>query len=95
VRTRRWKYGVDAPGLSSRDCAGADVYLEQYLYDLQHDPYELRNLVGLESHRPVADVMAERLKRRMAAVGERVPTIEPAPERPSGQRRVGEAEARM
>ena len=27
--------------------AGSDRYAEQYLYDLEADPYELRNLVGL------------------------------------------------
>ena len=56
---------------------------------------ELRNLIGVESHRPVADTMAERLVRRMVEAGESAPTIEPAPSQVSGQRRVSEAEARM
>ncbi|MFH1566548.1 MAG: sulfatase-like hydrolase/transferase [Gemmatimonadota bacterium] len=93
VRTRRWKYGVDAPGLSSREHAGSPRYVEQYLYDLQHDPYELRNLIGLESHRGVAEVLAERLRRRMAEAGEAAPQIEPAPPQAGGQRRVSDAEA--
>ena len=100
VRTKRWKYGVDAGGGTAagskpRDPSGAEAYVEEFLYDLQHDPYELRNLIGLESHRPVAEVMAERLVRRMTEAGERAPKIEPAPVQPSGQRKVSEAEARM
>ena len=94
VRTQRWKYGVDAPNKSGGRDAGSDQYVEQYLYDLQADPYELRNLVGLQSHEPVTEVMRERLIRRMLEVGEEAPTVEPAPTQRSGQRSVTEAEAR-
>ena len=79
VRTRRWKYGVDAPGRSGRDDSGSDLYEEQYLYDLEADPYELRNLVGLRSHEAVAAAMRERLIRRMLEAGEEAPAIELAP----------------
>jgi hypothetical protein len=37
--------------------------------------------------------MRERLIRRMVEAGEAAPTIEVAPSRPSGQRRVSDAEA--
>ena len=94
VRTQRWKYGVDAPHKNGGSDAGSDRYVEQYLYDLQADPYELRNLIGLQSHEPVTEVMGERLIRRMLDAGEERPTIEPAPTQRSGQRRVSEAEAR-
>ena len=94
VRTRRWKYGVDAPGRSGRDDSGSDRYVEQYLYDLEADPYELRNLVGLRSHEAVAAAMRERLIRRMLEAGEEAPAIEPAPAMESGQRGVSEEEAR-
>ena len=94
VRTQRWKYGVDAPNKSGGKDAGSDRYVEQYLYDLQADPYELRNLVGLQSHEPVTEVMRERLIRRMLEAGEEAPTVEPAPTQQSGQRSVTEAEAR-
>lgn len=94
VRTRRWKYGVDAPdGHPGRD-VGAGRYVEQYLYDLEADPYELTNLIGLESHREAADVLRTRLLRRMVAAGEPAPEIVPAAPRPSGQRRVTPDEAR-
>jgi len=94
VRTLRWKYGVDAPDRRGGEHPGAERYVEQYLYDLEADPYELTNLVGLESHRAVADVMRERLVRRMVEAGEAAPEVVPAPARRSGQRHVSAAEAR-
>ena len=94
VRTRRWKYGVDAPDAKGGRDLAADRYVEQYLYDLQADPYELHNLIGLQSHREVAAVLRQRLAHRMVAAGEEAPHIEPAPVRPSGQRRVTAEEAR-
>jgi arylsulfatase A-like enzyme len=93
VRTRRWKYGVHAPDRHGGRDPGADRYVEEYLYDLEADPYELTNLIGLESHRTVAAVLRERLRRRMVEAGEAAPVIEEAPPRRSGQRRVREDEA--
>lgn len=88
VRTRRWKYSVVAPERNGWQDSAADRYMEEFLYDLEADPYELTNLIGLESHRQVADVLRERLIRRMVAAGEAAPVIEPAPPRPKGQRHV-------
>jgi arylsulfatase A-like enzyme len=93
VRTQRWKYGVNAPDRSGREHPNADRYVEEFLYDLQVDPYELTNLIGLQSHQETVAVLRERLIRRMVAAGEAAPVIEPAPVRPSGQRRVSAAEA--
>ena len=94
VRTHRWKYGVAAPGGRSAQGAGSEEYIEESLYDLQADPYELANLIGRESHQEVAAVMRERLIRRMGEAGEAAPTIESAPAQASGQRRVSPEEAR-
>ena len=71
------------------------MYIEEYLYDLQADPYELTNLIGRESHQEVAVVMRQRLIRRMQEVGEVAPKIEVATPITSGQRRVTAAEAHM
>lgn len=90
VRTHRWKYGVNAPGVKD---AWAPSFEEQYLYDLQADPYELTNLIHAESHRPVAEVMQQRLLRRMVAAGEQQPTIASAAVKAVGQRRVDVTEA--
>ena len=85
VRTERWKYGVDAPGERG---PWAERFVEQYLYDLHADPYELANLVSSKAHRPVAEEMRGRLIRRMVEAGERAPEIEPAQVEPMGKRRV-------
>jgi arylsulfatase A-like enzyme len=94
VRTQRWKYGVDAPEKHGGKDAGSDTYVEQVLYDLQVDPYELTNLIHSEAHQIVRDVMRERLIRRMTQAGEAAPEIVRAETKRSGQRKVSEAEAR-
>jgi len=93
IRTRNWKYAVAASGLDGVAAAAADRYVETHLYDLAADPYELTNLVGLESHVGVAAALREALIRRMGEAGEQAPNIEPAPPIPSGQRRVLPEEA--
>jgi len=94
VRTRRWKYSVVAPGKDGARDPASDYYVEEFLYDLQSDPYELCNLAGYESHRDVAAVLRERLIARMVEAGERPPTIEAAAPRAAGQRRVEPGEVR-
>ena len=93
VRTRRWKYCVDAPDKKGGLDPGSDRYVEQYLYDLQADPYELTNLIGLESHQEVSAVLRQRLLRRMQEAGEPLAEIEQAPVRKAGGRRVSSEEA--
>ena len=86
VRTRRWKYSVSAPDKDPLRDSASERYTEKYLYDLLADPYELENLVGLESHREVKKAMRRRLVRRMVEAGETEPEIGARPERPSGRR---------
>ncbi|HHW09131.1 MAG TPA: sulfatase-like hydrolase/transferase [Firmicutes bacterium] len=88
IRTKRWKYGVTAPDKHGGKYSCSDVYEEEYLYDLQADPYELTNLIGWQSHQEVAARLRERLLRRLAETGEGQAEIRPAPVRKSGQRRV-------
>lgn len=93
IRTKRWKYSVVANGKDGNKSPNSNQYTEEYLYDLYSDPYELRNLVGMSSHKAVAEKMRERLIKRMVEAGEAAPTIEPAPEMTNtGHRRVFEHE---
>jgi arylsulfatase A-like enzyme len=41
VRTQRWKYAVTAPDKVGWKDPNSDCYVEEYLYDVEHDPYEL------------------------------------------------------
>jgi arylsulfatase A-like enzyme len=95
VRTQRWKYSVVAPDKDGLTDPTSDRFVEEFLYDLQADPYELSNLVGLESHAEVAAVMRRRLIRRMVEAGETEPFIERVPARTAAFRRVSETEASM
>lgn len=85
VRTHRWKYAVEAPGTDPIQDSGAGLYVETALYDLENDPYELDNLIGMAPLRPVADRMKKRLLRRMREAGEPLPEIQDAPEQPARQ----------
>ncbi len=86
LRTKRWKYCVDAPGMSGWEASGADRYAEQYLYDLEADPFELDNLIGNDAFRDVADDLRKRLVARMVRAGESAPDIVPADSFAGGQR---------
>ena len=88
VRTRRWKYGVIAPHKDGWHDSVSDRYVEAYLYDLQADPYELTNLIGMKSHQEATAVLQKRLLRRLAEAGEAIPTIELAPARDGFERKV-------
>ena len=83
------------PGLSGWEQAGSDRYVEEALYDLEADPYELENLAGIDAFRAVADDLRQRLIARMVAAGEAAPIIEDAPVRPGGQRATTIAEVRQ
>jgi arylsulfatase A-like enzyme len=78
IRTRRWKYGVVAPESDPQEDPSAERYVEDSLYDLKTDPYELHNLAGLESHTSVADDLRRRLVARMIDIGEPRPVVRPA-----------------
>ncbi|MBO9610155.1 MAG: sulfatase-like hydrolase/transferase [Paenibacillaceae bacterium] len=86
IRTGRFKYGVEARSNDPWNDSGADVYEEAQLYDLHADPYELDNLIGLETYAQTADDLRQRLLRRMAEAGE--PPAEIVPAQRSNARRV-------
>ena len=87
VRTQRWKYGITALDEKWWDYPSARRYREAYLYDLQHDPCELTNLINKESHQKVRQVMRDRLLRRMVEIGEPRPEVELAEPYPRAQLR--------
>ncbi len=74
VRTRRWKYSVEAPPEAAEHGA-SPRYREAFLYDLEADPYELVNRIGHAAFRSAADAMRQRLLRRMVEAGEDEPVI--------------------
>lgn len=78
VRTEKYLYSVFAPNKNGYESADSDIYEEDFLYDLEKDPYELNNLVKDEAYKEVRVEMAERLKYEMALADEAEPIIIPA-----------------
>ena len=81
MRTKSWKYSVRADADGWNDSC-ADVYYEDFLYDLQQDPHERNNLVLAPEYENVRREMAALLVRQMEQAGEKVPEIRPASQMP-------------
>lgn len=95
IRTDRWKYSVEALDKDPIQDAGSPEYTETFLYDLEHDPYELHNLIHSKAHEKVCEVLAEKLKRCMTEAGEPAPVIHPASKEKMGQLLVFEGEENL
>jgi uncharacterized sulfatase len=81
IRTRRYKYSVRAPGGDGIRDADSRRYVEDFLYDLDDDPNEQRNLVAEAGYEAVRERLRAALKRRMTDAGETEPAIERAPKK--------------
>ena len=92
IRTKRWKYSVSDPTQDRIHDSKSDHYIEEFLYDLETDPYELTNLVGLKSHQAVAEKLKERLLNKIEEVEKERPIIESVPLKSSGARKVTDQE---
>lgn len=92
IRTKRWKYCVVAHDKDGGIDSGSDTYTEDYLYDLQSDPYELQNLIEYQSHGPVCDHLKAKLITEMNKAGEETPTIIQKDRNEIGQRKLFEHE---
>lgn len=75
IRTKRWKYSVVAKGRDAWNDCSSDIYTEEFLYDLENDPYEKINLIGNPKYRDICNELSETLKRRMLEALEKVPII--------------------
>ncbi len=83
IRTEKYKYCVTAKDKSPWQDSSSPVYEEEYLYDLEEDPYEQKNLVTDAKYAEIRKNLAQRLISHMQAAGEEVPEIRPAvPEEP-------------
>lgn len=56
----------------------SDLYVEDFLYDLEADPHERNNLVRDQKYAKVRAELAATLKRRMVMAGEKEPAIKSA-----------------
>ena len=69
VRTDKWKYSVSA---RNADKAFADEYKDDFLYDLENDPFEKNNLISSTEHCEIRLEMRKLLIEYMKKAGEPV-----------------------
>lgn len=77
IRTPRYTYSVCAHGGMGAGMmkSAAKVYYEDFLYDLEKDPYEKVNLIKSHDYREVRRQLRELLLREMKRAGEPEPAI--------------------
>ena len=75
IRTDKYLYSVFAPDKNGYEYADSSIYEEDFLYDLEKDPYELNNLVKDAGYKEVRAELSERLKYEMKLAGEEEPII--------------------
>lgn len=77
LRTKRWKYSVKAFDKNGWIHKDSDVYIEEFLYDLEIDPYEKDNLVLLDEYKEVREELGQILQNRMIEAEEPAARILP------------------
>lgn len=85
LRTDRWKYGVGSPDETKRLDASSDTYVEQFLYDMDADPYEQSNLIGFSALTELQTQLRERMIKAIKKHEGLDATIIPSEERGCGQ----------
>ena len=78
IRTNKWKYSVRAYDKDGKIDSHSSSYTEDFLYDLENDPYELNNLARHPDYDSIRSELAEILKKRIREAGEEIPRIYPA-----------------
>ncbi len=79
IRTNRWKYCVEDKTIDSKENKNSKNYTESFLYDLEADPYELVNLVGMDVYREVSDKLKKTLLNKIEEIEGYKPNIKNAP----------------
>jgi len=74
IRTPKWKYSVMSPENPWTNAA-ADLYYEDFLYDLENDPYEQNNLIKAIELEEERKKLSQILIKHMNRAGEKTPVI--------------------
>lgn len=86
IRTKDWKYSVRADKNGTTD-SDADLYYEDFLYDLKQDPHERNNLVSDPQYVQLRAELADTLIKEMQKAGEKIPDILPNEKMPEHMRK--------
>lgn len=84
IRNGRWKYAIRQADEGDAGKPAAARYREEFLYDLQADPYELNNLIAAASLEPVRVMLRGRMIAKIREIEELGAEILPAESKPSG-----------
>ncbi|WCE30459.1 sulfatase-like hydrolase/transferase [Vibrio sp. SCSIO 43137] len=85
IRTSRWKYSMRQ--------VDNNQFVDDFLYDLKADPWELNNLIGFQSHQYVTQVLRQKLVKQMVDIGQMEPSVIDAEKVDSKQHTITEKEA--
>jgi uncharacterized sulfatase len=77
IRSEEWKYSIKAPGLTGFSEMSSEIYEEDFLYNLNEDPYEQNNLISNSKYNSIKTQLAKKLKLQMKKAGEKIPEIIP------------------
>lgn len=61
IRTKDFTYSIVAPNVQGGEAAGSDYYIDDFLYDLNMDPFQLKNLIK----DPTYDEIKKELRGRL------------------------------
>lgn len=75
IRTEKYLYAVYAPDKDGFKDSRSDLYVDDYLYDIVADPFELNNLIYNDDYEEIRNELSEILKEQMEKAGETRPII--------------------
>ena len=70
IRTKKWKYSVKAPNKDGILYSKSDVYEEEFLYNLEKDPFERHNLIKEFKYTQIKKELSQILLQKMVEAGE-------------------------
>jgi arylsulfatase A-like enzyme len=68
LRTLKWKYCISDLTSNGNDKPSSDNYTETSLYDLDADPYELNNLIGINAYDEILNDLRKKMKRKIKKI---------------------------
>ncbi|MCL2832511.1 MAG: sulfatase-like hydrolase/transferase [Treponema sp.] len=75
IRTKKWKYSICAVMDRETGLAAGNIFNEEFLFDLENDPFEKTNLIADRSFITVKNNLRDRLINKMVSIGEYRPQI--------------------
>ena len=68
LRTEKWKYCIADKDSSGNDKPSSNQFTETNLYDLDADPYELNNLIGISTYDEITTSLRKKIKNKIQKV---------------------------